>query len=85
MASTCFLVSARRLHMKHELAAHLVRGDGHISDIPTEGLLVALDQLIQASSAQEHSIASTQAAVYGFLQAIRQAMREITFLDPELH
>ena len=71
--------------MKHALAAYLVRGDGQVSALPTEELLVALDQLIQASSAQEHSISSTQAAVYGFLQAIRQAMHEITSLDPELH
>jgi hypothetical protein len=71
--------------MKHELAAYLVRGDGQVSALPTEELLVALDQLTRVSAAQGHSTPSTQAAAYGFLQAIRQAMREITSLDPELH
>ncbi len=71
--------------MKHELTAYLVRGDGQVSAIPTEGILVALDQVTRVSEAQGQSLPSTQAAVYGVLQAIRQGMREITSLDPERH
>ena len=71
--------------MKHELTAYLIQGDGDVSALPTEGILVAFDQLLRVNEAQEHPLPSTQAAVSGVLQAIRQAMRQSTSLDPERH
>ena len=61
--------------MNQELFAYLVRGDGRVSDMPTDELLVALDQLMQGSTAQGQSMSSDKAAVYEFLQALKQAMR----------
>jgi hypothetical protein len=43
--------------------------------MPTDGLLVALDQLMQANITQEHSMSSNKAAVYEFLQTVKLAMR----------
>ena len=38
--------------MKQELVAYLIRDNEQVSDMPTDGLLVALDQLMQASTTQ---------------------------------
>ena len=43
--------------------------------MPTDGLLVALDQLMQANITQEQSMSSGKAAVYEFLQTVKLAMR----------
>jgi hypothetical protein len=61
--------------MKQELGAYLIRGDGCISAMPTDELLVALDHLLQAGSAQGQSISCDQAAVYEFLQTLKRTMQ----------
>ena len=61
--------------MKQELSAYVVRDDGQVSDVPTDELVVALDHLMQGSTAQGQSMSSNKAAVYEFLQALKQAMR----------
>jgi hypothetical protein len=43
--------------------------------MPTDEILVALDQLMQASITQEQSMSSDNTAVYKFLQAVKLAMR----------
>ena len=61
--------------MKQELVAYLVRDNARVSDLPTEEIRVALDQLMQASITQEQSMVSDKAAVSQFLQAVKLAMR----------
>ena len=61
--------------MKQELCAYLVRGDGRVSEMPTDELLVAIDHLMQAGIAQGQSISSDKAAVYEFLQTLKWTMR----------
>ena len=61
--------------MKQELSAYLIRDNEQVLDMPTDGLLVALDQLLQANSTQEQSMSSNRAAVYEFLQTVKLAMR----------
>lgn len=61
--------------MKQELVAYLIRDNERVSDMPTDEILVALDQLMQASITQEQSRSSDNAAVYKFLQAVKLAMR----------
>lgn len=61
--------------MKQELCAYLVRGDVRVSEMPTDELLVAIDHLMQAGSAQGQSISSDKAAVYEFLQTLKRTMR----------
>jgi len=60
--------------MKQEFGAYLVRGDGHISQMPTDELLVALDRLRQAEIAQGQSRPSDRAAIHEFLQTLKQTM-----------
>ncbi len=69
------LVPRSRSTMKQELFAYLIRSDGQVSEMPTDELLVALDQLIQASAAQGQSMSSDIAAGYKFLQTVKLAMR----------
>ncbi len=38
--------------MKQELVAYLMRDNERVSDMPTDELVVALDQLMQASATQ---------------------------------
>src|SRR6266487_1731721 len=64
-----------RSTMNQELCAYLIRGDGRVSEMPTDELLVALDQLMQASTAPGQSVSSDKAAVYAFLQTLKRAMR----------
>jgi hypothetical protein len=64
-----------RSTMKQELFAYLVRGDGRVGEMPTDELLIALDQLMQANTAQRQSSSSDKAAVYEFLQMLKRAMR----------
>ena len=61
--------------MKQELIAYLIRDNEQVLDMPTDGLLVALDQLMQANITQEQSMSSNIAAVYEFLQTMKLAMR----------
>ncbi len=61
--------------MNQELCAYLIRGDGRVSEMPTDELLIALDQLMQGSTAPEQSVSSDKAAVYEFLQTLKRAMR----------
>jgi hypothetical protein len=61
--------------MKQELVAYLIHDKEQVSEIPTEKILVALDQLRQASILQEQSISSDKVSVYQFLQAVKLAMR----------
>jgi hypothetical protein len=61
--------------MKQELVAYLIRDNERVSDMPTDEILVALDQLMQASIKEEQSRSSDNAAVYKFLHAVKLAMR----------
>ena len=61
--------------MKQVLCAYLVRGDGRVLEMPTDELLVAIDHLMQAGIAQGQSTSSDRAAVYEFLQTLKQNMR----------
>ena len=61
--------------MKQELVAYLIRDNERVSDMPNDELLVALDQLMQASITQEQSMSSDNAAVYEFLHTVKLAMR----------
>jgi len=40
--------------MKQELCAYLIRDDGRVSDMPTDELLGALDQVKRGSAVQGH-------------------------------
>ena len=60
--------------MKQELCAYLVRGDGRVSEMPIDELLVAIEHLMQAGIAQGQSISSDKAAVYEFLQTLKRTM-----------
>jgi hypothetical protein len=70
-----FLFSRSRATMKQELFAYLIGGDGQVSDMPTDELLVALDHLLQRSTPQEQSLSCDRAATYEFLQTVKRAMR----------
>jgi hypothetical protein len=61
--------------MKQVLVAYLIRDNERVWDMPTDELLVALDQLMQANITQEQSMSSNKAAVYEFLQTVKLAMR----------
>jgi hypothetical protein len=61
--------------MKQELVAYLMQDNERVWDMPTNELLVALDQLIQASTTQGQALSSDIVAGYEFLQTMKQAMR----------
>jgi len=61
--------------MNQELFAYLIRDDGQVSDMPTDELVVAFDQLMQASTAQGQGMSSDIVAGYEFLQTVKLAMR----------
>jgi hypothetical protein len=61
--------------MNQELSAYVMRDDGQVSDVSTDELVVALDHLMQRSTAQRQSMSADKAAVYEFLQALKRAMR----------
>ena len=61
--------------MHQKLFAYLMRDDGRVLELPTDELLVALDQLRQASSLQGQSNSSYEATVYEFLQTVKRTMR----------
>ena len=61
--------------MKQELVAYLMRDNERVSDMPTDELVVALDQLMQASATQGQGMSSDIAASYEFLQTLKLAMR----------
>ncbi len=61
--------------MKQKLVAYLMQANGEVSDMPTDELLVALHQVTQGSTLEGQSAPSDNAAVYGFLQALKRAMQ----------
>lgn|GEM_PF-2458356 len=61
--------------MKQELCAYLIRDDGRVSDMPTDELLGALDQVKRGSAVQGQNMSSDKEAVYAFLQALKRTMR----------
>ena len=61
--------------MHQELFAYLIREDGRVRELPTDELLVALDQLRQAITVQGQSNSSDKAAIYEFLQTVKWTMR----------
>jgi hypothetical protein len=66
--------------MEQELWAYLIRGDGCVSEMPTDELLVALDHLRQAGIAHEQSISCDKAAVYEFLQTLKRTMQTARYI-----
>src|SRR2546430_9111833 len=66
------LFPGSRSTMNQELCAYLVRGDGRVSEMPIDELLVAIEHLMQAGIAQGQSISSDKAAVYEFLQTLKR-------------
>jgi hypothetical protein len=61
--------------MKQELCAYLIRDDGRVSDMPTDELLGALDQVKRGSTVQGQNMSSDKEAVYEFLQTLKRTMR----------
>ena len=61
--------------MHQKLFAYLMRDDGRVLELPTDELLVALDQLRQASTVQGQNNYSDKATVYEFLQTVKRTMR----------
>ncbi len=61
--------------MNQELSVYLIGSDRQVSEMPTDELLDALEQLRQASTAQEQSGSCDKAAVYAFLQTLKRVMR----------
>ena len=61
--------------MKQELVAYLMRDNERVSDMPTDELVVALDQLMQASATQGQGMSSDIVASYEFLQTVKLAMQ----------
>ena len=61
--------------MKQELFAYLIRDDGRVSNMPTDELLVALDQVMKGSAVQGQNMSSDKEAIYKFLQTLKRAMR----------
>lgn len=61
--------------MGKELFAYLFRSNGQISEMPTDELSIAIDQLIESSTVQEQSMSSDNAAVYEFLHELKLTMR----------
>lgn len=53
--------------MTQELVAYLIQGDGEVRAIPTEGLHLALHQLVQGNPVKEPGGCCGNAAVYEFL------------------
>jgi hypothetical protein len=70
--------------MTQELVAYLIQGDGEVRALPTEGLRIALDQAVQRSPVKEPGSCYGNVAVYGFLHAMKQAMRAAKSPSPEL-
>src|SRR6266516_2969248 len=70
-----FLFPRSSSTMNQELCAYLIRSGRQVSEMPTDELLDALEQLRQASTAQEQSGASDKAAAYAFLQTLKRVMR----------
>lgn len=61
--------------MKSELVAYLIRSDGIVCELPTEGLLAPLHQLTQQSATAGQGVPADSAAVYEFLHALKQMMQ----------
>jgi hypothetical protein len=57
--------------MHQELYAYVVRDDGCVWDLPTDELLIDLEQIRQANNIQGQSNAS----VHDFLHAVKSIMR----------
>jgi len=71
--------------MKQQLVAYLIQGNGEVSDMPTDELLVALNQMVQGSTLEGQSMPSDNAGAYGFLQALKRAMQTAKPLFLERH
>lgn len=71
--------------MKQQLVAYLIQGNGEVSDMPTDELLVALHKVAQGSTLEGQGVPSNNAVVYGFLQALRRAMQTSKPLFLEMH
>ena len=57
--------------MHQELYAYIIRDDGRVCELPTDELIVALDQLRQANNVQGQGNTS----VHEFLQTVKWIMR----------
>ena len=71
--------------MEQQLVAYLIRGNGEVSAMPTDELLVVLHQVAQGSTFEGQSVASDNAEGYRFLQALRRAMQTSKLLFLEMH
>jgi hypothetical protein len=63
--------------MKPEIIAYLMQDNERVSEMPTDEILIALDQLLQASSTREQSMSCDNAACYEFLQAVKLTMQAV--------
>ena len=71
--------------MKQKLVAYLMRDNGQVLATPTDELVVALDQLMQASTAQVQRMSSDIVAGHEFLQTVKLAMRTSKSAGSNLH
>jgi hypothetical protein len=53
----------------------LIEGDGKVHSLPTEGLRLALEQVLQGNLAEKLGISSGNAAVYAFLHVLKWEMQ----------
>lgn len=61
--------------MGKDLFAYLFRSNGQVSEMPTDELSIALDQLMPDGNAQGQGAPSDSVAVYEFLQELKRTMR----------
>jgi hypothetical protein len=61
-------------NMKQEIFAYLMQDNGHVSNLPIDELLGALEHLKQVSIAQEQAMHSNGTASFEFLQALKRAI-----------
>ncbi len=64
--------------MTQELMAYLIDADGKVRTLPTEGLHLALQHVVQGNLAEKHGVSSGNAAVYEFLHMLKREMRAAT-------
>jgi hypothetical protein len=61
--------------MTQELMAYLIDADGKARPLPTEGLRLALEQVVQGNLAEKPGVSPGNAAVYAFLHVLKSEMR----------
>ena len=71
--------------MKRQLEAYLIRSNGQVSAMPTDELLVVLQQVAPGSALEGLSVPSNNADIYMFLQALKRAMHMSKILFPAMH